>query len=185
MNHGARYTMEFMIKSMEIPSSDIRSLIYIYIYIYIQVEMDPISSSTFCVWTAHKHHKYQLKHTCDLRRFFKSIIDIKFAILTVCNSYNWGVQSLSITFVNIQNKVLGMYILTWFLWHCMITFPYRICEIMAGIIVHGPTVVPMHPPPPPHDPPWVESNCSVDPQEWFKRCCHFLNWSMHQWRSFY
>ena len=39
--------------------------------------------------------------------------------------------------------------------------------------------------PPPHDPPWVVSNCSVDPQEWFKRCCHFLNWSMHQWRSFY
>ena len=26
--------------------------------------------------------------------------------------------------------------------------------------------------PPPHDPPWVVSNCSVDPQEWFKRCCH-------------
>ena len=52
----------------------------------------------------------------------------------------------------------------------------------VGTLVHGPTEVPMQPP---HDPPWVVSNCSVDPQEWFKRCCHFLNWSMHQWRSFY
>ena len=51
-------------------------------------------------------------------------------------------------------------------------------------IVHGPTEVPMHPPPPMIHHEWYQI-VQWDPQELFKRCCHFLNWFMHQWRSFY